>query len=242
MTQAAPPPPESGKAKRGLRRWSRLALVLALLLAGADQLLHHYWLGNGFLGARRVAPFDPPLFLPRHWSALEDLAGVDLGVPRPGSGLALDPLLGWITAGAGHGPIGQRLYDAPPRAPEHKRIALIGCSFTYGSEVEAQESWIACLAGLRTDLELTNLGVPGYGLDQALLRWERDVLQAGGPHPDEVWIGLMPTALLRLMSIYRPAENHWSGALFFKPRFEVGAQGSACMRCPIRVGAPTLRP
>ncbi len=214
-TARSHPPP------RPRRVLARVLGALVLAAVAADQALQHFALADGALGSRRVAPFDPPLFTNRQRAAAARLESAQFGQPLAGENIAYDADLGWVTAGAGYGVRGERLVLTPPKqvnARSPRRIALIGCSFTHGDEVEAHATWAAALAVARPDLELLNLGVGGYGLDQAVLRLERD---GAGFAPHEVWIGLMPQALPRLLSIYRPAENQWNGGVAFKPRFRV---------------------
>lgn len=203
-------------------------VALAVGTVALDQWLHRVVLADGFLNGRAVAPFDPPLFVPSQRAAVELLRDVEFGRPWGGDVVGYDAKLGWQTVGAGYGALGERLSERAPRAPSARRVALIGCSFTHGDEVEAEQTWAHHLAALRPDLDPWNLGVGGYGLDQAVLRLERVAAEL---RPDEVWIGLMPSALPRMLSLYRPAENHWSGAVAFKPRFRLDAGALVDVPC-----------
>lgn len=59
---------------------------------------------------------------------------------------------------------------------EKTRIALIGDSFTFAEEVRYEDSWGYHLENaLGPDFQILNFGVPGYGLGQAYLRYEKDV-------------------------------------------------------------------
>ena len=202
--------------------------ALALGTLALDQWVHRVVLADGYLEGRAVAPFDPPLFVPSQRAAVGLLVDVEFGRPWGGDVVGYDADLGWQNVGAGYGAFGERLSERGPRAPDTRRIALIGCSFTHGDEVEAEETWAHHLAELRPDLDPWNLGVGGYGLDQAVLRLERVAAEL---QPDEVWIGLMPSALPRMLSLYRPAENHWSGAVAFKPRFRLEAGALVDVPC-----------
>jgi hypothetical protein len=67
------------------------------------------------------------------------------------------------------------LSDEPPRPPPPSgRVcaAAFGDSFTYGSEVADAEAWVQLLS-VRLGCGIANYAVPGYGLDQAVLRQER---------------------------------------------------------------------
>jgi hypothetical protein len=54
------------------------------------------------------------------------------------------------------------------------RVVCSGDSFTYGQGVNDQSTWCSQLAVLDPRLETINLGIPGYGVDQAYLRYRRD--------------------------------------------------------------------
>ena len=59
---------------------------------------------------------------------------------------------------------------------EKTRIALIGDSFTFAEEVRYEDSWGSHLENaLGPEFQVLNFGVPGYGLGQAYLRYEKDV-------------------------------------------------------------------
>ena len=63
-----------------------------------------------------------------------------------------------------------------------RRVVMLGDSVTFGSGVSDAETF-AALLDARPDLEVINLGVDGYGTDQALLRLEGEGLAAA---PDVV--------------------------------------------------------
>src|SRR5690606_27800481 len=143
-----------------------------------------------------------------------------------------DPELGWTAPrGSRHGDDvydtnGARVGRAPiahERTPGMRRIVAIGCSFTEGAEVAAHESWPARLELADPSLEVANLGVGAYGLDQALLRGRRDGRALAA---DAVWLGWLPSASPRLVTLYRPAQRHWGQLVAFKPRFVPGASGA----------------
>jgi len=72
-------------------------------------------------------------------------------------------------------PLGWPSDDSPrPAASEPGTIcgSAFGDSFTYGGEVEAEEAWVH-LISRRLGCKIENYGVGGYGIDQAVLRYER---------------------------------------------------------------------
>jgi hypothetical protein len=180
-----------------------------------------------------VAPFDPPLFSPSQRKVLEQIEG-DLASGRPGSS-RFDAELGWCNKPESG--FGEFRYDwagarigAAPLAREKpagfRRVVAVGCSMTHGEEVGATESWCARAEALLPGLEIANLGVAAYGLDQALLRLRRD----GWPlAPDEVWLGVLPQAALRVTTRFRPLLDHWSLDVAFKPRFVLDSSGELAL-------------
>ena len=66
--------------------------------------------------------------------------------------------------------------DFETSMPRTNRVICSGDSFTFGSGVADGETWCDWLANLDPDLESVNMGLPGYSIGQALLRYEQ---QAG---------------------------------------------------------------
>ena len=80
------------------------------------------------------------------------------------------------------------------------RIALIGDSFTFSDEVGYEESWAYKLERkLRPQVQVLNFGVSGYGIDQAYLRYTRDVRPW---HPDIVVLGYIRADVWRTGRVY----------------------------------------
>jgi len=213
------------------RRWL-LGLSISLLIGAiADQVCQYTVLSDGTLFGRRLAPFDPPLFNSQQKSNRDRFeSSLRTGIPRQ-AGFRFDDLLGWcpprddVWAGMQFDWAGGRVGDQPlsnPRREDLSRVVAMGCSMTLGYEVEDREGWVARLDQGDPSTEFANLAVPAYGVDQALLRFRRDgaVLE-----PDEVWLGWLPAASLRLGGLYRPAQRHWCPSAMFKPRFRIASDG-----------------
>jgi len=210
----------------------RTFLVLAIFAAG-DWLLGHFVLADGWFLGRPVAPFDPPLFSPSQREVLEQIES-ELASVQPKAG-RFDAELGWCNKpDSGFGEFrydwaGARIGVAPlerVKPPGVRRVVAVGCSMTHGEEVGASESWCARTDALLSGVEVANLGVAAYGLDQALLRLRRD----GWPlEPDEVWLGVLPQAALRVTTRFRPLLDHWSLDVAFKPRFVLDASGELAL-------------
>ena len=96
----------------------------------------------------------------------------------------------------------------PPRA-ERPLVLATGDSFAFGDEVDDQDSWPAVLERLSGG-RVINAGVPGFGLDQAVLRAEQ---LAPVYQPDTIVVGFIPHDVLRC------EMSFWSGNP--KPYFTV---------------------
>jgi hypothetical protein len=213
-----------------LRRVALRSAVVLAAMAAADWTLQRVVLEDGVFLERRIAPFDPPLFSPSQRAALQQLQR-DVADP-PKRATKFDVELGWCNPpNSGFGEFrydwaGARIGVGPlerGQLPGTRRIVAVGCSMTHGEEVGARESWCARVDALLTRAEIANLGVAAYGLDQALLRLRRD----GWPlEPDEVWLGVLPQAALRVTTLFRPLLDHWSLDVAFKPRFRLNAAGT----------------
>lgn len=98
--------------------------------------------------------------------------------------------------------------EIEPGPGEGLRVVASGDSFTFGQCVNDDETWPAVM-GRALDAEVANLGVMGYGQDQALLRLRRD----GFPYePDAVVFGFHSSNMRRNLLSFRG---------YGKPRFEL---------------------
>jgi hypothetical protein len=117
------------------------------------------------------------------------------------------------------------------------RIAIFGDSFTHGDNVPYEDSWGAILEAqlsqMGHNVEVLNLGGPGYGMDQAFLRWEKH----GKPlSPDIVIFGFQNSNVKRNMNILRFLYSPDTGIIFSKPRFVLDGDHLQL------VNVPTLQP
>lgn len=216
----------------------KLAGTSALLTLGA--LLFSFSLGE--IAVRQMGETDQngqfrfrgyaakPRALPRETlrKALE--AYSDSGVT-----LEYDPLLGWKPLENSTNRNGLYHYNsAAVRAdreysPEPDtgvvRVLLFGDSFVHGDEVPVEDCFaertpaLCESLGASRPVEVINLGVPGYGLDQAFLRLQRC---AGKFHPDVVVVGFQPENVMRVTNIIRLFYFTHTGLPFSKPRFLLG--------------------
>ena len=100
------------------------------------------------------------------------------------------------------------------------RIVLLGDSYTHGDEVPFEQTWGYYLEkklgqmGIQADI--INLGVGGYGMDQAFLRWKTFGVKFSA---DIVIFGFQPENVKRNLNIFRKLYHKLSGMPFSKPRF-----------------------
>lgn len=140
--------------------------------------------------------------------------------------LTYSPDLGWTIKPKGQtdlyqtnsqGIRGSHDYQQTPPAGV-LRIAAFGDSFTHASDVRDEETWQAYLRQQHPQLEVLNFGVPGYGTDQAYLRY----LQEGRRYqPQIVLIGFMAENIFRHVNIFRPFYGRNTEIPLSKPRFLV---------------------
>ncbi|MGQ0812293.1 MAG: SGNH/GDSL hydrolase family protein [Nitrospiraceae bacterium] len=184
--------------------------------------------------------------LPRQWKDVAtdrrtrwEQASTDYGV------YTFDRELGW-TVGSnrqGQGPHGETYFSSIEgiRAPLSNvafadrrpalRIALVGDSYTFSSDVSYANSWGQRLeARLGQDVQVLNFGVPGYGVDQAYLRYRRDVRPW---QPDIVILGVINHDLIRTGMVYYCIG--FAGAVVpgAKPRFVINDSELALINVPL---------
>jgi hypothetical protein len=140
-----------------------------------------------------------------------------------------DDLLGWTLGPNRHSANGQYWASSEGlRAPhegvsfgrisEQTDIALVGDSFTFGYEVKHEETYGYYLEQmLGSQFRVLNFGVSGYGLDQAALRYEKDVRHQW--KAKIVVLGFISHDVERTMWIYPSISGPgWWDYPFSKPR------------------------
>jgi len=196
---------ESGKG-----RFRKISLNILLLLAGVvvsliiGEVVVRVYVGppsNLYMDLR----FAPELESRGH--ALRFLELQDKKEKDPLTGKGYDPILGWDLDVKGDRIKGSRVYTPEP-AEGIKRIVAIGDSFTYGAEVRIHESFPAQLEKMRENWEVLNMGVGGYGIDQALLKY---VDQGRKWKPHVVVLGVHPPDWQRAtLSFFTYAKPHYA--------------------------------
>lgn len=122
----------------------------------------------------------------------------------------------WLThqvdaAGARRSPANERLRDEPVC------VSTYGDSFTFGSEVEDEHAWGNVLAET-LGCRVNNFGVPAYGVDQSVLRFERSTEDES----ELVILGFYTMDMDRSMTQWFYLLNGGDDAtLSFKPRFRI---------------------
>ena len=141
--------------------------------------------------------------------------------------------LGWTIAPnkKGIGPAGERMFSSAEgtraldegirfdKRTASVKIALLGDSYVFGSDVNYEETWgFKLQEQLGANSEVINFGVPGYGIDQAYLRY----LSAVRPlHPQIVILGLISHDLIRTTMVYYAVGFPGAVAPAAKPRFTI---------------------
>jgi len=138
-----------------------------------------------------------------------------------------DSLLGWTVGPSRRGKNGLYLSSregirspqvgiAYSEAQGLPRIAIVGDSFTFGLEVPFKSTWGKKLEEeFPFAIQVLNFGVDGYGVDQAYLRYHRDVRPW---HPDVVILGFINHDLIRTMVVYPFVSLPEWALRFSKPR------------------------
>jgi len=115
---------------------------------------------------------------------------------------------------------------APQKREGVTRIVLVGDSFTYCDEISFEPSWghqlELALKEKGRSAEVINLGVSGFGMDQALLRFRENGKQLA---PDFVVLGLRPENAARNLSVVRLFYKQGSKIPYTKPRFVLEESG-----------------
>jgi hypothetical protein len=172
-------------------------------------------------GSTLLLPYSWDAVVARNRQLLEDAEAV-------GYFFVPDPYLGW-TVGPGrrsrdglYAASVEGIRSARPGVSyagtiPAQRVALVGDSYAFGLEVPFEESWGHRLEqDLGAGVQVLNFGVDAYGVDQAYLRYARDVRSW---RPDVVVFGFIDHDLYRSLAVYAFISFPEWGWPLAKPRF-----------------------
>ena len=217
------------------------ALAASLLLAeGVTRVLTRRDADGGlYVHALRILPYRTPVNAVRAQVAAYRAAG-------DASYIQADPELGWTIRPDARSHDGLYLSDrlglrSPVQGRDTAlrpaagvlRIALFGDSFTHGNDVAYEDSWAAVLAerlatrGIAA--EVLNLGVGGYAVDQAYLRWRQRGRELA---PALVVFGFQSSNCKRNLNLLRVLYSPDTGLVFSKPRLVLEGPGLRAINVP----------
>lgn len=230
----------------GRRRWvSRLALMAFGSALGmvCVELGLRALTSTGPGGSLRIGR---TLLAPIELQTVEEARQV---IQADDSYLVPDPLLGWSLRPGGRdrklklyaaNSLGLRSLpreDSPAPAPGVFRVLTVGDSFTHCDQVEYSRSWTHLLEQrLGERSEVLNGGVPGFGNDQALLRF-RSLAPSLRPHL--AIFGVILEDAFRNVNIFRTLEYASTSFPFAKPRFVLAGESLRLINSPV-IGAEDI--
>lgn len=139
-----------------------------------------------------------------------------------------DPELGWIrkpnTSHEESGKDGKTIWHIddsgarknPCYKTDNLQISCYGDSFTFGRQVNDNETWEYYLSQL-VQSDVKNFGVGNYGIDQALLRLKREFPKN---RTNFVIMGVVPDTISRIVSVWKHYYEY-GNTFGFKPRFKI---------------------
>ena len=217
------------------KRWTQFFLVLSLITWCVVETF--CWLGLRILSADG---FDQ-VFYYDYESRLRNIPQQSIDRFRK---FSFDPLLGWdVTKGMTHtseNRARQKWTENVEKTGERRNpfqssrvlISTFGDSFTYGYEVNDDETWPYFLSVL-SGTKVLNYGSGGHGPDQTFLKLQRNI-ESGVKTPIvifSIWTG----SLNRLLTSYRPFyESRVPGNLEFKPMLVNEGSGLRWRKSPLQ--------
>jgi len=104
----------------------------------------------------------------------------------------------------------------PCKEQENLKISCYGDSFTFGRQVNDDETWVYYLSKL-SKTKIQNFGVGNYGIDQAFLRLKRE-FQSN--QTEIVLMGVVPDTISRILSMWKHYYEY-GNTFGFKPKFKL---------------------
>lgn len=214
----------SHPARRRLGRLGVLVSIVLISLILAEIIV------------RAVQPIPDAQLLPLSYN-VEALNRI-----RDGTGyLRFNQELGWVTGRNALARVGKATYQSNAAGQRAKReytlapqpgvlrLAAFGDSFTHCDEVDLSDCWTTRLEEGWPDTEVVNFGVPGYGPDQAWLRYQRE---GQAYQPCAVLIGYFVENINRTVNRFRPFYEPDDGIPLSKPRFVSDGEGLSLLPNP----------
>lgn len=212
------------------REWERIAMVTRATLARASATVSYLVfdpeLGWTVGASRHSGPYNRQVA--QSLSAPLERATQNVFMREQRATIARDTLL-YISNGAGlRSPsVGTNFADTRAR----HRIALVGDSFTFGLEVRYEDTWGHRLEmAMGPEYQVLNFGVDGFGVDQAVRRYERDVVQW---KPDIVVLSVINSDLRRTMCVYGFLCFAGAAIPFPKPRLVLAGDTLVQLNAPL---------
>jgi hypothetical protein len=225
-----PPPP-----RRAVHARAASWLAIALLSLALSELVLRWLFAMPWV-ARRLDWRGPTATIIANVSCYREIRDHDSHdcAPYSSRGTPIDPRLGWTNrpgdtsfAYRMQHVSAQRLREAREfpleKPPGRTRVEIFGDSFAFGSEAEDDVTYAALLGRELRGAEVMNFGVPGYGLDQMLLRFREEGIAF---QPDVVVVGFV--SLLR--------DRFGPITFWYKPYFTVRGDDLVVHGIPV----PTL--
>jgi len=155
-----------------------------------------------------------------------------------------DPALGWtVKANSRHHSLPYESDDDGFRATPNvtapggrNDLLFLGDSLVHGDEVSNAECWTAQVAQL-TQRHVSNAAVPGYGTDQAVIRYESMDTQRS----ETVYLGLPTCDVDRNVNVLRLHRSIKTAIPFMKPRYVIDGQGELRLVIPPFGGMEDLK-
>ena len=117
----------------------------------------------------------------------------------------------------------------PEKAPGVLRVLVLGDSHTFGFGIPEPETYANLLAGYFKDVEVINLAVSGFGVDQMLLRLRRD----GFPLNPDIVVCYVP----HYADFRHIQDSMWGMG---KPRMRLTDGALTLENCPVANNSPLL--
>jgi hypothetical protein len=185
--------------------WAIMIILLLTIMEGACAVFLHFVSAS----AAHFVLWDPDIDAARKvWAAAHGNWDEELGWPSPHD--AVSPPRD--KSGA--------KYNAEFPQPDHACVSAYGDSFIWGFGIPMQDGWIERLSHI-LGCRVADYGVPGYGTDQAYVRFMRTT-QDEAP---VALLGIFPENVIRNVNQFRGLLGFPQSPLLLKGRFVLDPAG-----------------